>query len=1715
MQSMNKQIMKKIFTLLMVLCAINTFAQTYNNEWIDFSKTYYKFKIAKTGLCRLPVAALATVNLDTVPAQRFKLYRNGKEVAIYTSVATGLLPANGYIEFWGEANDGKPDRPLYLKPTSQHTDKLSLFTDSASYFITANYTGSNLRITETPNDVAGNSLPVEPYFMHKHGEYFRDILNPGFAGVVGQAYVYSSAFERGEFWSTNEIGKNGTRTVTINDLNLYSSGPTPFLRFGAFGNALYTRHVKAQVEGTVVKDTVMDYFNEVNSTTPFAIGSFTSTSNANIIFTNVADSAQDRMVLSYMELTYPRTFNFSNKSNFEFELPPSNNGFYLEIKQFNYGSLAPVLYDLTYNERYTGDISTPGTIKFAISSGTGTRKMVLVSEEAANITNVANFKKRNFINYSIAANQADYLIISNSKFYTGTSGNNPVDDYRAYRASTNGGNYNAKVFDVNELTDQFAFGIKTHPSSIKNFLSYARVKFGVQPKNVLLIGKGVSYFDMKSYANHPLADELDLIPTFGWPGSDNMLSAQGVTNPIVATPIGRLSVVKAVEIENYLEKLKEYETVQRTAGNKLADRLWMKNILEVTGASDVALGTALCNYMQAYKQILEDTLAGAHVEVLCKNTVASSGNDVSNQKIKTLFEDGLSLVTYFGHSSSTNLDFNLDNPENYNNQGKYPIFSVNGCNAGNFFVFDAQRFTFSETLSEKYTLAKQRGGIAFIASTHFGVVNYLNIYISNLNQGFGKRSYGKQLGEIIKNSLQDMVNAVGANDYYGRLHAEEITLHGDPAIKFNFNALPDYVIEEPQVQITPQFISIAEQNARLNVLMYNMGRATKDSINIEIKRQYPDGSTGILLKKKIRGIYYSDSISFIIPIVATRDKGANKIIVTLDADNAVAESSESNNTVTKEFFVFEDEAKPVFPYNYSIVSKQAQKLFASTANPFSTQKQYQFEIDTTELFNSPFKKSKTITSVGGLIEFDPQVSYTDSTVYYWRVALVPSGTDPYRWNNSSFIYMNGTREGYNQSHYYQHLNSNLNRISLDASKTWKFGNVSSSVFIRNGFWVTAAIEETAVSVSVNGNRVSNNACAFGSLVFHVFNPITFKPWVNTTNSTTNEGLYGSWANNCSYGRDNNFEFRYTDINWRKKIINFMDNVIPAGYYVIIRSFPLDSTTFPGYYPPTFVQDWKKDTTMLGSGNSLYHKFIYEGFPEIDSFDSQRTFSLIYKKGNQASFTPKFVFSTGIYDNTILLADCVTPDTLGYITSPVFGPAKAWKQLQWTGTSTETISTDNAKLDIIGIDTLGAETVIKTIDKSVSTDDISAIDAKTYPNLKLKLTSVDSINLTPYQLKYWRLDYTPVPEGAVSPNIYFAFKDSLEAGELLNVGVVFKNVSLVNFDSIKIKLVITDNKNVSKTIILPRGKKLISGDTLKFTVPVDTKTLNGLNRLFVDFNTDNDQPEQHHFNNFFYKDFYVKGDNINPLLDVTFDGVHILNRDIVSSKPHIQIKVKDEAKYLLLSDTSVITTLQVRFPDANKTVRTYKFNTDTLRFTPAQNSSDNTATIDFAPYFPTIKDANGEPLNPEGDEYELVVSAKDKSGNSAGQLEYRVGFTVIDKPMISNLLNYPNPFTTSTAFVFTLTGSEIPTNFKIQILTVTGKVVREITRDELGPLRIGRNITEYKWDGTDQYGQRLGNGVYLYRVVSTLNGKKMDKYKAAGDNTDKFFKAGYGKMYLMK
>ncbi len=706
---------------------------------------------------------------------------------------------------------------------------------------------------------------------------------------------------------------------------------------------------------------------------------------------------------------------------------------------------------------------------------------------------------------------------------------------------------------------------------------------------------------------------------------------------------------------------------------------------------------------------------------------------LSNKQIADLFEQGITMLTYFGHSSSSTLAYNLDDPNNYNNQGKYPVFYVNGCYAGNFFTFDQTRLSNNKTLSETYVLAKERGSIAFVASTHFGIVNYLNLLLNGMYNIIAKTDYGKPLGVIQADACQNILNQA-PNDYYARLHAEEMTLHGDPALKLNGEGLPDYDVEASQVKIYPSFISIADNSFTVKARFVNLGKAVPDSIWVEVKRQFPNGSSAIILRKKIPGILFEDSVSVDVPIIATRDKGQNYITVTIDADNNVAEITEINNSVTTGVYIYEEELRPIYPYNYTIVNNSTQKLSASTANPLAVSNQYVMQIDTTESFNSPRMVSKIVTTTGGVVEFDPGFSYQDSTVYYWRTSIVPAQNADYHWNEFSFIYLSTGGTGYNQSHYYQHLQSTGTDLTINTDRQWHFGNHINNIYVTQAMYGYSGSADGDFGVSLNNQQTIFSACLGQSLVYNVIDPVSFQPWKNVDANGNNLHRFGSTDANCDIYRIYNFEFSYMNSTNRHLMMNFMDS-IPVGFYVVVRSFDYAN-------PQSYAKTWRGDTTLFGSNKSLYHSLLAAGFTGIDSINQPRDWVLIYKKGD-AGFTPIYKYSQGLYDKVLLSADCPSVSATGQIISPLFGPAKQWKQIHWRGNSLETPSTDSVGVTVFGVDTLGNQTPLFNLDVNSQDVDISSINVAQYPYVQLKLRSVDSTHVTPWQLKYWRLNYDPI------------------------------------------------------------------------------------------------------------------------------------------------------------------------------------------------------------------------------------------------------------------------------------------------------------------------------------------------------------------------------------
>lgn len=95
--------------------------------------------------------------------------------------------------------------------------------------------------------------------------------------------------------------------------------------------------------------------------------------------------------------------------------------------------------------------------------------------------------------------------------------------------------------------------------------------------------------------------------------------------------------------------------------------------------------------------------------------------------------------------------------------------------------------------------------------------------------------------------------------------------------------------------------------------------------------------------------------------------------------------------------------------------------------------------------------------------------------------------------------------------------------------------------------------------------------------------------------------------------------------------------------------------------------------------------------------------------------------------------------------------------------------------------------------------------------------------------------------------------------------------------------------------------------------------------------------------------------------------------------------------------------------------------------------------------------------------------------------------------LTNVLNYPNPFVNYTQFWFTHNRPFEPLEVQVQVLTITGKVVwtknQTVTTDGF----LSREIT---WDGKDDFGDRIGKGVYVYKltVKSMVTNTKTEKYE---------------------
>jgi hypothetical protein len=120
---------------------------------------------------------------------------------------------------------------------------------------------------------------------------------------------------------------------------------------------------------------------------------------------------------------------------------------------------------------------------------------------------------------------------------------------------------------------------------------------------------------------------------------------------------------------------------------------------------------------------------------------------------------------------------------------------------------------------------------------------------------------------------------------------------------------------------------------------------------------------------------------------------------------------------------------------------------------------------------------------------------------------------------------------------------------------------------------------------------------------------------------------------------------------------------------------------------------------------------------------------------------------------------------------------------------------------------------------------------------------------------------------------------------------------------------------------------------------------------------------------------------------------------------------------------------------------------------------------------------------------VLVKVWDVNNNSSS---VETSFVVNERqtPVLSNVYNYPNPFTTSTEFMFEHNQSCSTLDVQVQIFTISGKLIKTINENVN---TVGFRNQGIKWDGRDDFGDQLGKGVYIYRLkVKNPDGELAEK-----------------------
>ena len=485
----------------------------------------------------------------------------------------------------------------------------------------------------------------------------------------------------------------------------------------------------------------------------------------------------------------------------------------------------------------------------------------------------------------------------------------------------------------------------------------------------------------------------------------------------------------------------------------------------------------------------------------------------------------------------------------------------------------------------------------------------------------------------------------------------------------------------------------------------------------------------------------------------------------------------------------------------------------------------------------------------------------------------------------------------------------------------------------------------------------------------------------------------------------------------------------------------------------FISDVPNGRMVLGAVSDEGFTHINEQvYPALESIGSAKIRQLQYRsmwaiigrKGAQPGSVPEGLAPFQA-DGSVVLKDTLSVvNRHGGILSERIGPASAWQRARFDVDVTDSC---NFVATVYGRPSANGDSVRLVSDVAYADIDLSTIDARRFPFLTLagKLTTQNGVD-SPL-LRSWEVLFEPSPDIALSPQLFTQSADTVLVGQPVTLYLDAYNIGL------------STAKNVE--LIFEQGKA--NGRTTFATIQVDTigadrfapieqvwqsGAIPGLKKIFISADPAGSIAELSEVNNSITTMVYVHPDTLSPSIELSFDERTIFDGDLVSARPLIIARFTDNNPTPLTDTTRINLYL------------------DGIRMSFSQpgllslQASDVPMVRGVLLFKPELTDGL----------HDLIVEIDDVSHNAATT---SVSFYVENDLALKDVLNYPNPFDEDTEFRFSLSQ---PAEVQIKVFTVAGRLIRSI---DAGSFAVGYN--RIPWDGRDGAGDRLANGVYIYRI----------------------------------